>query len=59
MATHKVTVGYQDGALHPLWVSRMGMRISTLLGADAIWLPDHFMGFAPKWMWVPEIVPAA
>jgi phthiodiolone/phenolphthiodiolone dimycocerosates ketoreductase len=35
------------------------MRISTLLGADAIWLPDHFMGFAPKWMWVPEIVPAA
>jgi phthiodiolone/phenolphthiodiolone dimycocerosates ketoreductase len=59
MATRKVTVGYQDGSLHPLWVSRMGMRISTLLGADAIWLPDHFMGFAPKWMWVPEIVPAA
>jgi len=59
MATHRVTVGYQDGSLHPLWVSRMGMRLSTLLGAEAIWLPDHFMGFAPKWMWVPEIVPAA
>ncbi len=59
MATRKVTVGYQDGSLHPLWVSRMGMRLSTLFGADAIWLPDHFMGFAPKWMWVPEIVPAA
>ena len=59
MTAHKVTVGYQDGSLHPLWVSRMGMRLSTLLGADAIWLPDHFMGFAPKWMWVPEIVPAA
>jgi phthiodiolone/phenolphthiodiolone dimycocerosates ketoreductase len=55
----KVTVGYQDGALHPLWVSRLGTRVATLLGAGAIWLPDHFMGFAPKWMWVPEVVPVA
>jgi phthiodiolone/phenolphthiodiolone dimycocerosates ketoreductase len=35
------------------------MRVATLLGARAIWLPDHFMGFAPRWLWVPEIVPAA
>lgn len=56
---HKVGVGYQDGSLHPLWISRMGMRIATMIGAEAIWLPDHFMGFAPKWMWVPEVVPAA
>jgi phthiodiolone/phenolphthiodiolone dimycocerosates ketoreductase len=55
----RVTVGYQDGALHPLWLSSVGMRVATLLGARAIWLPDHFMGFAPKWMWVPEVVPAA
>jgi hypothetical protein len=59
MKKHKVGVGYQDGSLHPLWISKMGMRIATLIGAEAIWLPDHFMGFAPKWMWVPEVVPAA
>jgi len=59
MKKHKVGVGYQDGSLHPLWISKMGMRVATLMGAEAIWLPDHFMGFAPKWMWVPEVVPAA
>lgn len=59
MTSHPVTVGYQDGALHPLWISSMGMRVARFLGANAIWLPDHFMGFAPRWMWVPEVVPAA
>ena len=55
----KVTVGYQDGCLHPLWVSSSGIRLARLLGVRAIWLPDHFMGFAPKWLWTPENVPAA
>jgi len=59
MTSAKVTVGYQDGCLHPLWLSTTGMRMATLLGANAIWLPDHFMGFAPKWMWRPEVVPVA
>jgi phthiodiolone/phenolphthiodiolone dimycocerosates ketoreductase len=35
------------------------MRVATLLGASAIWAPDHFMGFAPRWLWTPEIVPPA
>lgn len=35
------------------------MRIATALGAQAIWLPDHFMGFAPKWMWRADVIPAA
>ena len=55
----KVTVGYQDGCLHPLWITRAGMRVAHTLGASAIWVPDHFMGFAPKWMWTPDVVPAA
>lgn len=55
----KVTVGYQDGCLHPLWITRAGMRVARALGASAIWVPDHFMGFAPKWMWTPDVVPAA
>jgi phthiodiolone/phenolphthiodiolone dimycocerosates ketoreductase len=55
----KVTVGYQDGCLHPLWITKTGVRVARLLGASAIWVPDHFMGFAPKWMWTPENIPAA
>jgi len=55
----KITVGYQDGCLHPLWISRTSMRVARTLGADAMWFPDHFMGFAPKWMWTPDVVPAA
>ena len=35
------------------------MALARVLGASAIWVPDHFMGFAPKWMWTPENVPAA
>jgi phthiodiolone/phenolphthiodiolone dimycocerosates ketoreductase len=35
------------------------MRIAAWLGANAIWVPDHFMGFAPKWMWTEDVVPAA
>lgn len=57
--TRKVTCGYQDGCLHPLVISKSGMRLASLLGAKAIWVPDHFMGFAPKWMWTTENVPAA
>ena len=56
---NKVTVGYQDACLYPLWISRLGMRAATLFGAEAIWVPDHFMGFAPKWMWTPERFAAA
>jgi len=54
-----ITVGYQDGCLHPLWITKAGVTVARVLGADAIWVPDHFMGFAPKWLWVPEVVPAA
>jgi len=55
----EVTVGYQDGCLHPLWITKAGVSVARAFGASAIWVPDHFMGFAPKWMWTPEVVPAA
>ncbi len=55
----KVSVGYQDGCIAPLWLSTTGMRAARLMGTRAIWMPDHFMGFAPKWLWTPEVVPAA
>ncbi len=56
---HEVTVGYQDGCLAPLWLSTTATTVARVLGAQAIWYPDHFMGFAPKWLWTPEVVPAA
>lgn len=54
-----VTVGYQDGCLAPLFVSNFSVQQAAEMGADTIWFPDHFMGFAPKWLWTPEHTAAA
>jgi phthiodiolone/phenolphthiodiolone dimycocerosates ketoreductase len=37
----------------------VGMRAARLFGAEALWLPDHFMSFIPAQVWKPEITPAA
>ena len=55
----RVTVGYQDGTIHPLWLVRMGMRLARLFGARSLWVQDHFMGFIPARVWKPEITEAA
>jgi phthiodiolone/phenolphthiodiolone dimycocerosates ketoreductase len=55
----RVTVGYQDGGLHPLWLTTAGLRIARLMGAESLWLPDHYMGFIPSLVWNPGITPAA
>lgn len=55
----RVSVGYQDGGVYPLWLSRMNLRLARLFGAAALWLPDHFMGFTPRSVWRPEFTPAA
>ena len=55
----RVTVGYQDACVYPLWLSRINMRLARLLGASAVWLPDHFMSFTPAAVWRPEITTAA
>jgi phthiodiolone/phenolphthiodiolone dimycocerosates ketoreductase len=55
----RVTVGYQDACVHPLWLSRINLRLAKLMGASALWLPDHFMSFTPRQIWKPEITPAA
>lgn len=54
-----ITVGYQDGCLAPLFISTYSIQQAEKLGADTIWFPDHFMGFAPKWLWTPENCAAA
>jgi phthiodiolone/phenolphthiodiolone dimycocerosates ketoreductase len=55
----RVTVGYQDPCLHPLWLTSAGLRIARLMGAESLWLPDHYMGFISSLVWKPEITPAA
>ncbi|MBI4514947.1 MAG: LLM class flavin-dependent oxidoreductase [Deltaproteobacteria bacterium] len=55
----RVTVGHQDACLYPLWLSRFNVRWARLMGASALWLPDHFMSFTPAEVWRPEITSAA
>ena len=55
----RVTVGYQDGTIYPLWLVRTGMRLARLFGARSLWVQDHFMGFIPARVWKPEITEAA
>jgi phthiodiolone/phenolphthiodiolone dimycocerosates ketoreductase len=55
----RISVGYQDGCLHPLWMTQLGLRVARTFGADSLWLPDHFMGFIPASVWKPEITAAA
>jgi len=45
--------------VYPLWLSRISVRLARLMGASAVWLPDHFMGFTPAEVWRPEITAAA
>lgn len=54
-----ITIGYQDGCLAPVFVSTFSIEQAAGLGADTIWFPDHFMGFAPKWLWTPDVCAAA
>lgn len=55
----RITVGYQDAGIHPLWLTNAGLRIARLLGAESLWLPDHYMGFISSLVWKPEFTPAA
>jgi phthiodiolone/phenolphthiodiolone dimycocerosates ketoreductase len=43
----------------PFFISKYSIVQAAAMGADTIWFPDHFMGFAPKWMWKPDICAAA
>jgi phthiodiolone/phenolphthiodiolone dimycocerosates ketoreductase len=55
----RVTVGHLDACVYPLWLSRINVRLARLMGASAVWLPDHFMSFTPAEVWRPEITSAA
>src|SRR5262249_46667822 len=52
--TEKVTVG-APGTSVPPSVRRLGaVAPAERLGFDAIWGPDHWMGWSPDGVWAPE-----
>ena len=55
----RVTVGYQDQCIHPLWLTNAGLRMARMFGAESLWVPDHYIGFIPAQVWKPEVTPAA
>lgn len=55
----RVTVGHQDAGVYPLWMSRLNMRLARMMGASAVWLPDHFMSLTPASVWHPDVTAAA
>lgn len=55
----RVSVGVQDACVYPLWLSRVNARVARLMGASALWMPDHFMSLTPAAVWRPDITPAA
>jgi phthiodiolone/phenolphthiodiolone dimycocerosates ketoreductase len=58
-AMGRVTVGYQDGCVYPLWLTRFNLRLARLMGASTVWLPDHFMSFTPPHVWTTATTAAA
>jgi phthiodiolone/phenolphthiodiolone dimycocerosates ketoreductase len=59
LGSARVTVGYLDACVHPLWLSRLNFRLARLMGAEALWVPDHFMSFTPEEVWRPDVTSAA
>jgi phthiodiolone/phenolphthiodiolone dimycocerosates ketoreductase len=55
----RITVGYQDQCIHPLWLTNTGLRMARMFGAESLWVPDHYIGFIPAQVWTPEVTAAA
>ena len=55
----RVSVGYVDGCMHPLWASRVGFRMARWMGARSFWVGDHYVNFFPPHIWDRTITPAA
>jgi phthiodiolone/phenolphthiodiolone dimycocerosates ketoreductase len=55
----RVTVGCLGDCLYPLWTTDWTFRVARLAGANALWVPDHFVGFLPEHVWNPQVCAAA
>lgn len=49
-----LTVGLNIGTSPPLARNRLMTRLARLIGADSVWIVDHFTGWFPQELWTPE-----
>lgn len=55
-----LSVGMTINCTAPLGLERASMRLyTTLMRADSLFLPDHYLSFVPRSVWSPEQTPAA
>ncbi len=54
-----LAVGLSTACTAPMQVERMSFRLYKFLGADSIFLPDHYCSFVPRSVWGPGLTPAA
>jgi phthiodiolone/phenolphthiodiolone dimycocerosates ketoreductase len=59
MATRRLTVGAPGHLLPPVENLIRNTQRSEAQGYDAVWWPDHLMGWYPDGLWTPEIVELA
>jgi phthiodiolone/phenolphthiodiolone dimycocerosates ketoreductase len=55
----RLAVGVETNCTAPLGLERASLRLSTLLGVDSLFLPDHYLSFIPRSVWGPGLTPAA
>jgi phthiodiolone/phenolphthiodiolone dimycocerosates ketoreductase len=54
-----LSVGIETNCTAPMQVERLSMRLFTLMGADSLFVPDHYLSFVPRAVWGPQFTPAA
>jgi len=55
----RLAVGMTANCTTPLNLERMTLRMYTLMGADSLFVPDHYLSFVPRSVWNAESTPAA
>jgi phthiodiolone/phenolphthiodiolone dimycocerosates ketoreductase len=54
-----VSIGLPGSIVPPFGSIAKNAARSEAAGAEAIWFPDHLMGFWPQSLWTPDITPLA
>ena len=55
-----LAVGMTINCAAPLGLEKVSMRLyTTLMRADSLFVPDHYLSFVPRSVWTPENTPAA
>ncbi len=54
----RLSVGIAANCTAPLKLERASMRMAQMMGADSLFVPDHYLGFVPRSVWGPGLTPA-